>query len=366
MTPKTSPRSRLALLDQAGAVSALPVRLPPFSGALVALARERCLFERLQTAKGLNGRAAIAAARLHAATAAPFQRSGAIITHHGSTFGIWWWDAAWVAERLEAAGLDGAAKILPEPLARAAGEGWRVARASSGYEAQLWRGGFLIADLWRKRPFDVPGWIDFVRVQPDQAGAENASLSAFDPPFTLRSPYRRTIVSDWTPERTGQLAAGIAAVLLIVVTGFFLGQAVGLNRSAKALEAQAAAITRKLPRQQAAQAAVGDLIALKTVLEAPDSLAMLQEAEGIVAPHGFKPLGFASDGKKVKLILPIEAKDQVSVIAAALEASPYFEDVRPVLDREKGRLIVDMTASGARKAARPKPAPATATTGLPR
>lgn len=358
MTPKTSPRSHLALLDAQGGVSALPVRLPPFSGALVVLARERCVFERLATAKGLNGRAAVAAARLHAQTAAPFQKSGAAITHHGATFGVWWWDAAWVAERLQAAGLDPAAKVLPEPMARASGEGWRVAKASSGYEAQLWRGGFLVADLWKKRAFDTPGWIDFVRVQPDQAGAENASLSAFDPPYTLRSPYRRTLVSDWTPERTGQVAAVGVALALIAVAGFFLGQAVGLNRSAKSIEAQAAVLKAKLPKQQAAQGSVADLIALKTVLEAPDSLAMLQEAEAVVGPHGFRPLGFSSDGKKVRLALPIEAKDQVSVIAASLEASPYFEDVRPSLDREKSRLIVEMTATGAKKPARPKAMPA--------
>ena len=366
MTPRTSLRSHLALLDAQGGLSALPVRLPPFSGALVVLARERCLFERLTTVRGLNGRAATAAARLHAQTAAPFQKSGAAITRHGSTFGIWWWDAAWVAERLQAAGLDPAAKVLPEPLARGAGEGWRVAKASSGYEAQLWRGGFLVADLWRKRPFDTPGWIDFVRVQPDQAGAEHASLTAFDPPFTLRSPYRRTLVSDWTPERTGQAAAVAVAIALIAVAGFFLGQAVGLNRSSESIEAQAAVLKAKLPKQQATQGSVADLIALKTVLEGPDSLAMLQEAGALVGPHGFKPLGFASDGKKVRLALPIEAKDQVSVIAAALEASPYFEDVRPTLDREKGRLIVEMTASGARKPPRPKPttAPATAPDSL--
>jgi hypothetical protein len=247
-------------------------------------------------------------------------------------------------------------------MARAAGEGWRVAKASTGYEAQLWRGGFLVADLWRKRAFDVAGWIDFVRVQPDQAGAENASLSAFDPPFTLRSPYRRTLVSDWTPERTGQAAAVAAGIALIAVAGFFLGQAVGLNRSAKAIEAQTVALKAKLPKQQAAQGSVADLIALKTVLEAPDSLAMLQEAEAVVGPHGFKPLAFASDGKKVRLALPIEAKDQVTVIAGALEASPYFEDVRPILDREKSRLIVDMTASGAKRPARPKPAAAASNT----
>lgn len=357
MTSQTSRKSHLALLDATGAVTRLPVRLPPFSGALVVLARERCLFERLETAKGLNRRTAAQAARLHAQTAAPYQRSGAAITRHGSTFGVWWWDAAWVAEHLEARGLDPTSKILPEPLARASGEGWRVARATSGYEAQLWRGGFLMADLWRKRAFDVPGWVDFVRVQPDQGGADAASLTAYEPPFTLSSPYRRSLVSDWTPERAGQSAGVAVAIALIAAAGYFVGQSVGLNNSSKSIEAQAALLKARLPKAAAAQGSVGDMIALKTVLEAPDALALLQEAQSIVAVHGFKPLGFTSDGKKARLILAMAAKDQVSVIAEALEASPYFEDVRPSLDREKGRLMFDMTPSGAKRPLRSKPAP---------
>jgi hypothetical protein len=263
-----------------------------------------------------------------------------------------------VAERLEAAGYDPAAKILPEPLARAAGEGWRVARASTGYEAQFWRGGFLVSDLWRRRAFDTPAWVDFVRVQPDQTGAEYASLTPFEPPFTLRSPYRRALVSDWTPERAGQAAMVLVGIALICAAGFLLGQTVGLNRSSQALEAQAAVLKAKLPRQASAEGSVGDLIALKTVLEAPDALALLQEAQSIVGPHGFKPLGFSSDGRKVRLVLPAEAKDELSVIAEELEGSAYFEDVRPSLDRAKGRLIVDMVATGAKRPARPKPAPA--------
>jgi hypothetical protein len=326
-------------------------------------ARERGLFERLETAKGMSRRAAEAAARLHAATAAPYQRPGALITRQGSTFGIWWWDAAWVADRLEAAGVDLTAKILPEPMARAAGEGWRVAKASSGYEAQAWRNGFLIADLWRKRPFDAQAWRDFVRVQPDQTGADGAVLSAYEAPFTLRSPYRRTLISDWTPERTGQAAAIAAGVVLVVATAFFFGQGVGLNRSAGQLEQQAALIKAKLPKASP-QGAVGDLIALKSTVEGPDALVMLEEAQAIIGPHGFKPLGFSGETRKARLILPLEAKDQVSVIASELEASPYFEDVRPSLDREKGRLIIDMTPSGAKRPARPKPA-ATAQTGDP-
>lgn len=351
MTSPISQKSRLVLLDGAGEAQALILRAPLFSGSFVVLARERCLFERLDTASGLNARTALAAARMHAQTAAPYQRSAALITRHGASFGIWWWDAQWVAERLEAVGIDPAAKILPEPLARASGEGWRVVKASSGYEAQLWRGGFLVADLWRKRPFDAQAWQDFVRVQSDQMSAEGVSLTAQEPPYNLKSPYRRMQLSEWTGERLVQAAGAIAAVLLLSVAGYFGGQAIGLNRSAAAIEKQAALVKAKTPKNLAAQGSVSSLIALKAAVEAPDPVVLLENAQKIVQPFGFKVLAFTADAKKVRIVLPQEAKDHVSIIASDLEASPYFVDVKPSLDSDKKRLIIDMAPQGAKRPA---------------
>src|SRR4051794_27217026 len=98
--PSTPSRtSRISLLKGDGSLEPLHLRPGPFQPGFVVLARERCLFEHFR-APGLSTRAATTAARLHADTAAPYQRYGAVITHKGASFGIWWWDAQWVGERL--------------------------------------------------------------------------------------------------------------------------------------------------------------------------------------------------------------------------------------------------------------------------
>lgn len=353
MNSKIFLKSQLALLRADGSLQALHLRPPMFAPDFVVLARERCLFERLDTAKGLSSRTAIAAARIHAQTAAPYQRSGTLITRQGPSFGIWWWDSQWVAEHLAASGLDPATRIMPEPMARAAGEGWRIAKASTGFAAQLWRGGFLVADLWRRRAFDVAGWRDFVRVQPDQSGVDEAVLIAQDPPYTLQSPYRRMQLSEWTPDRMGQAAAIAAGIGLLSLGAWFSGQALGLDRASDRMGTQVAALKATASAGHASAAGAAGLLALKQAVEYPDPVVLLENAQRTIEPFGHKLVAFTADRDRVRIVLPQDAIDDVGLIAAELEASPYFSNVRPIPPgRDKQRLTIDMTPAGAKPKAK--------------
>jgi len=312
----------------------------------VVLARERCLFERLDVSPSLNARAAAQAGRLHADTGAPYARFGSVITRKADAFGIWWWDAQWVGEKLGGAGLDPNVRIVPEPLVRASGEGWRIVRATTGYEAQLWRSGFLIADQWRRTAFDNTAWQDFVRVQGDQQGAETAVLMAQDPPWTLASPYFRTLVSAWTPEKMGQAAMVLGAAALVSFTLYLAGNTVGLSRNTDAAAAEAAAVQAKTPRGSGGE--ISELTALKGAISGPDPMVMLQNAQQIVQPFGHKLVGFDAKRDKVRIVLPKEAVGDIDMIAAELTASPFFKGVRPSLDAKEDRLTIEMTARGAK------------------
>ena len=337
------------LLNADGSLEPLPLRAGPFQAGFVVLARERCLFERLDVAPGLKSRAAEAAARLHADTGAPYARSSSLVTRKGEAFGIWWWDAQWVAEKLGGGGLDPSVRIVPEPLVRAAGEGWRIARGSTGYEAQLWRNGFLIADQWRRTSFDTGAWQDFVRVQGDQEGAETAVLMAQDPPWTLSSPYFRTQLSAWTPERLGQAAIAIAAAALVCLSLYLAGSAVGLKRNTEAAQTELAAIRAKTPKGAAGpQSQVTELVALRAAITGPDPMVMLQNVQQIVQPFGYKLTSFEAKRDGLRIRLPKEAVGDIDMIAAELAASPFFTDVRPSLDPKEERLTIDMTAKGAK------------------
>lgn len=355
MISKNSPKSRITLLRGDGSVEALPLRPAPFQPGFIVLARERCLFERLDVAPGLNGRAAAAAARLHAETQAPYQRYGALITHKGSSFGIWWWDAQWVGEKLGGHGLDPLAKVIPEPLMRAVGDGWRIVRASSGYEAQLWKNGFLHADLWRRSAFDTAAWQDFVRVQAGESGGESAVLMAQEAPWTANSPYRRTILSDWTPQKTGQMA--IAATIALALCGslYFAGEAVGLKRDAARMEAAAAELKAALPKGSSGPNA-GELNALRDAVGGADPLVMLQAAQEKIEPFGHKLVAFKTSRDEVRLVLPGEAAEDIDIMSRELADSAYFSDVRPMLNEKDGKLTIALTAKGARPKAKARTA----------
>jgi hypothetical protein len=350
MTSRTSHKSPVLLLRADGSVEPLPLRPGPFQPTLVVLAREHCLFERLDTAASLKASSAAAAARLHAETGAPYQKSGAVITRRGASFGIWWWDAQWVADALAAAGLDPASRILPEPMARASAEGWRIAKASTGYEAQLWRGGFLAADAWRRRAFDEEAWQDFVRVQPDKAGAGDAVLMAQDPPFTLQSPYRKTQLSDWTPERSAQAAMAGLGVLLVASAAWMLGQTAGLNKAARAAEAETAALRAHLPANGASsvQGQVAGLVALRAAVEGADPMVMLENAQQVIKPYNHNLLAYTAERNRIRIILPKDAAADLPAMSRSLLASPFFMAVKPQLDTKRGRLILDLTSKGAK------------------
>jgi hypothetical protein len=315
-------------------------------GGFVVLARGRCLFGQLDTPPEAKGKA-VAAARMHARTAAPYPRSGVVVTRHGRRFGFWWWDAAWVAEQLQAAGLDGALRVVPEPFMRPAGEGWRIVKAGEGYEAQVWSGGFLTADLWRKRPFDAAAWGAFARSQPDEAGpAPSAPPPAQTLPLTARSAYRRTMLASWRQEGAWPLAAAAAALVLICLTALLAGRALRLGQETGAVRSQIAALQAVSP-PGGSQSAMRRLTMLKAALQHPDAAALLQNAREIIDPFGFVLTSFSADGQKVRLVLPAEAAPVVGPISEALGKSPYFTDIKPRLDAGAKQLVIDMAVKGA-------------------
>jgi hypothetical protein len=363
MNSRTSLKYPALLLKADGSVEPLAVKPGPFQPSVVVLARARCLFERMTPPAGVKGAAAVAAARLHADSGAPYQRAGALITQKDGVFGIWWWDAQWVGEKLGGAGLDPTSPILPEPLARQTGEGWRIVKATTGYEAQLWRGGFLLADHWRRDPFDTAAWEDFVRTQPDAQGGGEAILIAQNPPFVLQNPYRKTLLSAWTPERSAQAAMMALAAVLVCTALWFAGQAVGLNKAAEAAQAELDQLKAGSPAAANMQKQVAGLVALRSETSGADPLVMLKEAQQIISPYGHKVLAYKTGRELVRIYLPTEAAEDLGILSRELAASPYFSSVKPTLDRRRGRLILDLvpkTAKPVKGKAAPKPAPTAA------
>ena len=264
------PPSRVLLLNPDGRVETLDVAAPRFSGTTVVLARERCLFDPLETATGISSRQALTAARLRAQTAAPYQNAGYAITRRGQRFGIWWWDADWVIEQLALADIADNARVIPESLFYSAETGARIVRGTTGFEAQIWDQGFLVADLWRRKPFDEEIWREFLRQWFGGDEPLSSPPPPSRPPFLLNSPYRRTLLSSGDNARLIELGAGGAIIALLAISAFMFGNGLSLRNQAETLRAQTALEQAKAPARSRGQAEINQVVALKREVEHAD------------------------------------------------------------------------------------------------
>jgi hypothetical protein len=311
------------------------------------LARERCLFTLFEAPQGLSGRAALSAALLRAQTDAPYQAPGSLITRKGSSFGIWSWDSRWVIDRLTELGCDPTTRVLPETLFQHPLDGWRVVKQASGYEAQFWSDDFLYASVWRRRNFEAVDWANFVRVLSPSHGADLVPDSPPPPqliPYTASSPYRKTAVSARDAAQYLTILALSFAAVLICVTAFLFGQAITLNQRATALRQETA-----LRQQANASSKLGSiqhdiyqLSALQAVTARPDPLVLVAAAQKIVEPFGFKIIAFNADHDSIKITLPDEATAGLEPLATELRGSPYFSEVKPVVDHAKRQITFEL------------------------
>lgn len=315
---------------------------------IVLLARELCSFELFEPA-GASGAAAAAAARLYARTGAPFTEPGGLVRRSGDAFGIWWWDMARIGPQLQARFGAGWPQLAPETLAQPPGQGWRIVRASSGYEAQCWRGGTLIGSSWRHDRFDDTAWSAFARVQ--RGASEPAPAT---PPPVQQLPLSGDVdlglssFSDLSPADLGRIAAVVAASGLLAAAALFTGQGWRLNLLAGSAEHQAATLRASTPRTAARdQGAVQRLAAFRKLSARPNPASALTTALDVLQLYAVKPTGFEADASSLTLTLPYSAIGDVDKIALELEDSGAFTDVRPLTDDRSQTIELQMRLKGA-------------------
>jgi hypothetical protein len=298
----------------------------------ILLARELCSFEFYVPAAA--GAAGAAASRLHARSAAPFVDAGWLVRRAGPGYAVWWWDSArvspWLRDRFGPAPI----QVFPETLAQPAGNGWRIVRSGEGFEAQLWRDGALASSAWRRDPFDAESWTDFTRVQ-----RHAAEPPPTQPPpasrLSLTAPPSGTLELDaMDPGSALRLAAGVAAFAVVAASLFWLGEGLRLKslaevdaRAAAQLRAGASAASTARDHNAALRIA-----AFRRLSGRPDMLAALGTALSIAKLYGVEPQGYDIDSSSLTLTLPYSAMTSVDRIAAELEASGQFADLRPTTD----------------------------------
>jgi len=324
-------------LDLAGELQRLELRAPALGPRRIVLARGRCVFSPFEAPPGMGATAAVRAARLFAQTSAPFEDSGWVMTRRGRRFGVWWWDAHWVAGRLAQAGVAGPVSLLPDPLAQAPGRDERIVQTAEGAEAQVWRGGALAAASWRRRPFSDDDWRGFART----AGAREDAVPPPEPAVWRLS--RGQVLREAQADQF-RLAAVILAAVLVGASAYFAAQALRFTALARDAQAEVTALG-PVGADPRVEAAARDLVALKRLIETPDPITLLEQAQAILGPYGFEPRGFRAEGGALTLSLPAEAAQVIEPLSVELEASPYFTAVRPRRDGES--VVIEMAVETA-------------------
>jgi hypothetical protein len=343
--PSPFPPSRAELMTADGRFLAVG---PGGGGrARVLLARELCAFERFEPA-GVGRSAALAAARLYARTAGPFVNPGVTIRKAGSGLGIWWWDQDVVAAALKARFGTDRAPVAPETLAQPAGDGWRVVKGASGYEAQLWRDGDLVASSWRRAPFADSDWAAFTRMQRGETQSAPAS-----PPPALTLPLTPSMAFGFSPLRDvtageAAMAAGAVAALAIAAFGAFqLGQ--GLRHADRAREAERRLATAApaAPFNARDRRDAERLAGYRALAGRPRPLETLGVALAVLRRNGVEPQGFDADASGLTLVLPYAAITQTEQLARELAATGVFAEVRPTTQAGRKALELRLTPKGA-------------------
>jgi len=336
----TPPLERLSAAGFAPASPGAPWRRPQ-----VLLARELCSFELFEPPAA--GAAARAAAELYARTAAPYAEAGHLVRRQGGRFGVWWWDLEAVEPKLVERFGDAQVRVVPEPLAEPAGEGWRIVRRPGGYEAQLWVDGGLTGSLWRRAPFDPAAWAAFVRAQPAYAPAPPTA-----PPPAQPLPYAAAGLfgpagwspAELTPADSARLAAGAAILLMVVATSFSLAQGLRLRALSEQAERQAREIRAATPRALTGEdAASRRLAAFSALTNRPNAMAALARALEMVRRNGVQPVGFDVEGPTLILDLPYADIGRIDQIALQLERDGGFANVRPIPDAQAKAIQLQMT-----------------------
>jgi hypothetical protein len=308
------------------------------------LARSLCAYQHFDPGAARGG-AAWAAARLHAASAAPFVQAGALVEKSGRGFSIWWWDRERVDPILAEAFGDRPPPLGPETFVPPVGGGWRVLRLTDGVEAQLWRDGGLVASRWRRGAFDAASWEAFVRIQPGPGDAPSeppAALAGFRAPFPRYSAGGGLI-----PEHLLRAAPAALAVLLLTAAAFWLGQGLKLRSQSQDLERVAALERRAAPAPVVGSANAARRLAAFTALsERPNLVAATGVATRILRLYGVGIEGVDAQGDTLNLTLPYSTLASVDRIARDMEASGVFTDVRPLTNAADHTLQLRMRLTG--------------------
>lgn len=336
---------RIDLLGSDGSIQPVHpgTRLGRLRGPVVLLARDLCAFSHFGTSALPAGRRR-QAARTHARLASPYVTGGAALVRAGGDFGIWWWDLHRIAPLLTERYGATLPILRPETLAQPTGDGWRIVRLPTGYEAQLWRERALVASAWRRDRYDAASWRAFTSLQRvEDAPAAPPPAQAL--PLALDSEAFSLSATPVSREQAAAAAAGGFAVAACAIAMFLLGQGLWLGSAAADIRTETAQLRASTPSGTSLRGVETDrqrLVAFREIEERTNPVTAAGAAIGIVALHDITPSALDVEDGVLSVTLPYAAVEDADSLIAEFENSGYFYEVRPRTEATTQTLVIEM------------------------
>jgi hypothetical protein len=318
-----------------------------FRKPLVLLARALCHYEPYSPPGRLPPGAQDQAALLAAEVNPPFETSGTAVVRTPGGYGIWSWNQELVDRLIGSRGSAFGADHLPETLLHDPGDGVRIVSLAGGEEAQAWQQGSLRASMYVPGGLGEAEWRTFLGMLGEE------EMAGHPPPATERrfvGEMPEPVRSQPLWRRTGRLAAGAMAVLLVAAS-FLAGETLRLEAAAAAERARIGGLAEARAgsgEDAETQRAISSLRDFRQHLLRPDPVFLLAEAERLAALHGLEVTAFTIDTERLRLGLSGGAPEALEAFALDLEQSRVFTNVSPQNDRRSGMtfFLADATGMG--------------------
>lgn len=295
----------------------------------IALSRALCRLHTFRAVEGMSAAQVAQAARMAAEANKPFEEADWLILRAPQGAVIWYWDKA----RLPKALAHAHARLAPESVSFAPGDGWRQVRTIDGCEAQYWEGA-LLASTWRRQPFTPEQWRLFVQ---SVAAPTHAAPETPPPPssaqFDAAGRWRAALIRRPLGWADLEAAAATALLCAFALAAFFAGSALHQDWRARqdrdAAAATAAALSAD-PQAVRSEAHLRVIADYRETMAAADIFGPLASTLEALNGFGATPAEWSADQQRLRIRLMQTPQDvNVRDLVAALEALPELEAVEP-------------------------------------
>jgi hypothetical protein len=285
------------------------------------LSRALCRFRLYRAPTTIRPSHYSRAARTFAELNAPFEDSGWLILRAPAGAEIWYWDKSKLGS------LPKDARVSPEAVWQAPGDGWRIVSCAEGYDAQYWSGKRLVASSWRRGVMTSAQWAAFVL-----GVGETESPAPSEPPAPVSlslgdRDWRRRVIGPAPTWRDAERVGGSMAICGAALAAFFAGQALNSEGVTRREQSRLAQVQETLRSDPSFRRAMDQSLLIReynAAVQHPRVLLAAAEAHSALATLGLRASSWRASDRGLSVIVDALGTTPVQQVVDAIEAAEHL------------------------------------------